>query len=365
MLFDTPTNPDRASNGRKPRAVLLRKFALLLGTCALLLGVTEVVLRMAGYGQYPGRYYETEVGYRFLPNQTHRVDTAESEHDVTYVFNEEGFRGPYFDGPTPAGSTRIACVGDSFTFGWGVAEEETFPAQLASRLAALGRAVEVNNFGVPGYNLWNSCNAYLKYGRPTNPDVVVIAFYLNDVSPRDPGPRNTDSSLMKLLGKSALMEAFHMHLRRHFSYFSMDETEELLAERQVFLENQAAIQIDPYSELAAPFWSGAMEDLGNLVEAAREDADRVLVVAFPSLDQLNRIGSSKEEEFDAACRQWLGPQRRVAEECARLGVPLVDLFEAFYAAEGEPFGSIDAGHPSRLGYSIAADGIATALEALR
>lgn len=48
-----------------------------------------------------------------------------------------------------AGAMRIACIGDSVTFGWGVADEESWPARLAAELAGRGRRVEVLNAGVP------------------------------------------------------------------------------------------------------------------------------------------------------------------------------------------------------------------------
>ncbi|MBI4570037.1 MAG: hypothetical protein HY719_16715 [Planctomycetes bacterium] len=58
--------------------------------------------------------------------------------------------------PTPAereapGATRVLCVGDSYTYGFGVTGEQAYPRRLEGRLsqALPGRAVRVYNLGVP------------------------------------------------------------------------------------------------------------------------------------------------------------------------------------------------------------------------
>lgn len=56
--------------------------------------------------------------------------------------NSRGLRGPEVD--PHKGAARIVALGDSVTFGWGVSEQESYPAQLSHRLA-----VDVVNTGVP------------------------------------------------------------------------------------------------------------------------------------------------------------------------------------------------------------------------
>src|SRR5437867_4072371 len=67
--------------------------------------------------------------------------------------NELGLRGPSVP-PRPApGIHRILALGDSATFGEGLAAEEAFPALLEGELAArTGERYEVLNAGVEGYN---------------------------------------------------------------------------------------------------------------------------------------------------------------------------------------------------------------------
>lgn len=97
-----------------------------------------------------------------------------------YEINKAGFRGPVFPREKNAGVFRIACIGDSHSFGLGVYNEHRiYPALLQKRLAK-SRAVEVLNFGVPGYNTWQEFvqlqNIVLKY----HPDCVILGFVFND-----------------------------------------------------------------------------------------------------------------------------------------------------------------------------------------
>lgn len=88
------------------------------------------------------------------------------------------------------GPIRLACIGDSITFGYGIKNHETnsYPAQLGDML---GDRWDVRNFGVSGATLlkngdrpyWNQ-DAYKK-ALEFNPDVVVIMLGTNDTKPRN------------------------------------------------------------------------------------------------------------------------------------------------------------------------------------
>jgi lysophospholipase L1-like esterase len=56
-------------------------------------------------------------------------------------------------GPADPARMRLVAIGDSVTFGWGVAGDEAWPARLAAELTRRGHAVEVINAGVPAQRL--------------------------------------------------------------------------------------------------------------------------------------------------------------------------------------------------------------------
>jgi acyl-CoA thioesterase-1 len=89
-----------------------------------------------------------------------------------------------------ASGARIACVGDSITFGHGLADRSTqsYPAVLAARL---GASHTVQNFGVSGTTLlkngdhpyWDEAN--YSASSSFDPDVVVIMLGTNDAKPQN------------------------------------------------------------------------------------------------------------------------------------------------------------------------------------
>ena len=86
--------------------------------------------------------------------------------------------------PAEAGARRIAVVGDSVTFGTGVADGETFCDELERALDAAarerGQRVEVLNFGVSGYSIDDYVRTIDAKVVPLAPELVLVAYSLND-----------------------------------------------------------------------------------------------------------------------------------------------------------------------------------------
>ena len=102
---------------------------------------------------------------------------------VPFTTNELGFRdGPIQ--PKVPGVFRIVCLGDSVTFGTGVANEQTFPNVLEAFLkqsASPGVTVDVVNAGISAYNVRNIRALLETYFQYLQPDVVVYSFVENDL----------------------------------------------------------------------------------------------------------------------------------------------------------------------------------------
>ncbi|MBM3990764.1 MAG: SGNH/GDSL hydrolase family protein [Planctomycetes bacterium] len=122
-------------------------------------------------GSVPGLAYELAAS----------LDTTiEGTHIVT---NSLGLRCEEpLERATP-GLVRIALLGDSMAFGYGVQQGEDFPARMEQALqAALGaeHTVEVLNFAVSGYSIADELVMLRERALPLHPDVVVLAYCLND-----------------------------------------------------------------------------------------------------------------------------------------------------------------------------------------
>ena len=103
---------------------------------------------------------------------------------VPLATNSLGFRGREWSPVKAASALRIALLGDSHAFGYGVAFAETCGELLAQRLAArLGRPVEVLDFGVVGYNTAQELAVLEAKALPLQPDLVLVLTCNNDADP--------------------------------------------------------------------------------------------------------------------------------------------------------------------------------------
>jgi len=97
------------------------------------------------------------------------------------ALNGDGFRSAPFPAGKRPGVLRIACIGDSWTFGMNVDQEQTYPARLDALLSAQRPAgVEVMNFGILGYSSFQGLELLRTRVLDLQPDVVVIGFGMND-----------------------------------------------------------------------------------------------------------------------------------------------------------------------------------------
>jgi hypothetical protein len=159
---------------------LLASVGVLAATVALVLVGFELGLRAFWDGFYlkgDRTYVEPNAtrGWSNKPSTTAVYGEAEFHFDVNH--NALGFRGPELAPSRSPGKLRVLVLGDSFTYGIGVADEETFSA----RLEALDPRFEVLNTGVNGYGTAQELLLLRDQGLALRPDVVVLVFFWNDV----------------------------------------------------------------------------------------------------------------------------------------------------------------------------------------
>ena len=118
--------------------------------------------------------FDAELGWRLTPRWlgSHR----HHDFEVSYAINRYGFRGEF---PEPRTGKRYALIGDSFTFGIGVEDNQTFVHLLNS---AEQRSDTFLNFSVPGTSTDQQYLLIKRRLAAFAPDVIVLMVYLaNDL----------------------------------------------------------------------------------------------------------------------------------------------------------------------------------------
>lgn len=101
--------------------------------------------------------------------------------------NRFGFREREFVTPKPAGVFRVMVLGDSFTWGIGLATHERYTdiAEDVLEEIAPEAGFEVLNFGIPGLATWQERDLLVRWAPSVDPDLIVVGFSANDIQPVD------------------------------------------------------------------------------------------------------------------------------------------------------------------------------------
>lgn len=178
-----------------------------LGCFVLELGLTALSLAgEAGDGR-PPRWITNLAcpdAWRMRPVQVPGSATAFYWQGQLHVQNAEGYRttGEYTLAPE---AFRIAALGDSFTYGYGVAREEAYPAVLEIRLGVHGK-VRVYNLGVPTFNSPDVLEVARREVLRLRPHLVTYGICMNDFLPSR--SRHVDDLRWQVAAPSFLVAPF-------------------------------------------------------------------------------------------------------------------------------------------------------------
>ncbi|MCL4216617.1 MAG: SGNH/GDSL hydrolase family protein [Candidatus Hydrogenedentes bacterium] len=149
------------------------------------------------------------------------TETQDGKTQFTVHHSEQGWRNAPI-GPKQAGEYRILMLGDSFTWGYGVDDDETIPAALQRCLdeTQMDRPLTVINAGVLGYGPWQVRLLLEEEGLALQPDLVILQTFTNN---------DFDDSLLQK-GKyfrayhEAKVERQHAFMRRRLWHVALQRT---------------------------------------------------------------------------------------------------------------------------------------------
>lgn len=164
------------------KSIIIKLSLLILGVF-LALTTLEISARLFGPKTIlPEKCFRSDeiLNHFHSSNKTCKFRTA--FWNVTYKINSLGLRDKEYYPKKPDNTYRILILGDSFTEGWGVEQEQSYPKQLEQMLKekVTGKKVEVINAGVASYSPVLEYLYLKEKGLQLNPDLVILAFDMTD-----------------------------------------------------------------------------------------------------------------------------------------------------------------------------------------
>lgn len=178
-----PLNRNSASAGRDVSAVDTASWRVYAATlvASLIVAVVfaELIVRflVPQASMYPRTDYSPEYGS--LPYaDTTIVHERPGHWRFEYSINEYRYRGAAIPVADAYATKNVVVLGDSYSFGIGVADGEEYPSVLAARL---GAGYAVANLGVGGWGLAQEIRRFYDLGNSYQPVAVVLQFCSNDI----------------------------------------------------------------------------------------------------------------------------------------------------------------------------------------
>lgn len=367
--------------------LLLAGASLVLGALALE-GLARVVVwnwtREPDVVRHPFAQFDAELGWSKPPGA--RGILRRPEYRVPLAINSLGLRGPEIPLDKPADTLRVLLVGDSFTEGYTVPEEQTLRSRLEVDLGRVrSRPVQVVNGGTAGWGTDQEVLFYEKTGRRFAPDLVVLLFYYNDLY-RDGDLRiqpwfDLDEAGALVLRNSPVPAHREFYRAEPFSVKPykgsialallqprLDSHPRIAAalSRVGLAEPPSGVQEIP--EELHPFgrqrprqvrahWDRLRALLSRLRAGVEQDGARFAVFYVPARFEIDDMAWSLTRDLYGLNAQW--DRNRVADEFGRiateLGIPIVDPRAAFRSREaaGEPTYFPQDGHWTAVGNEVA------------
>ena len=246
-----------------------------------------------------------------------------------------------YEGEIPAGTKRLAIVGDSFAFGHGIKNiKDRFGDLLEAQLNKETKdRWEVYNLGEPGADTGWEVERLEKLGREQNfrADVVLLVYCLNDIERLVPSTHEIVGSIINDPPKNFLCLNFYLpnFLYYRLNHFQRPEVRGFFG----WLK-------DGYQ---GEIWEKQKERLAAIKKWCGERNAKLVVVVFPFM-----VPSA----LQAGDYAFEGVHRILSDQFAALKVPAIDLLPVYRKVNGRDLvvGAFDA-HPDEDANAIAADEI--------
>ena len=355
--------------------ILFHILAFALGIIVTL-AVCEIVVRI--FNLAPGVNRVATDIHRLSHNPDLKYELVPYTYHNYEGINNCGRRDFHYSKEKKKNTFRIAVMGDSVTYGWGTNVWKAHPNVTEYYLNRFQKKpsiqFEVWNFGVRGYGTDEEVAAFKKDALPTDPDLALIAYNLND-----PDPYSVD--LAWALSKIEWKDEQYLHevrksrsntLRsmlydrsrffRFLRYRALSKIQQRERKKAVNRQGQNLVDLEEkynykakkeryFHELTEAFWPAVADALEEFSRVADQNKIKKALAVFPGLDDLI------DYHYGAI-------HQKVADECKKEEIIFFDLLPDYKNAATQwpkRILKIDFNHPNTFGQRIAGWSIAVNL----
>ncbi len=262
----------------------------------------------------------------------HRPNASAELMGVEVALNALGHRNAELGNPKNRNERRIYVLGSSITLGWGVPVKEGFVSRVERRLNAEkgsrnGLQYRAINAGIGNYNTFYQVELFKQQVDVTDPDIVVLQYYINDA---EPNPQGEDYSILRY----SLLTAFiYQHVKA-----LMAVSTKSLAEHYQELYAEGAVD-----------WERAKASIRELKVVTEARGIRLVALLVPELHNLSEDGP------------FPPLYRKIGDAFAEMGIYTINPLPRFQAAYGnDPSRSWVAKndpHPNSSAHKLLADAL--------
>ncbi len=306
------------------RAILFKIIAVLLGFLAAFAGAEIAVRLLRPQEVGPVRFaFDPNLGEIPVPGQS-GVRHFPGVFTFAYSNNSLGWRGSREYPERKTSHYRILLLGDSFVYGLGVNDDQTFAARVEKNLTAQNLSVEVMNAGCPGKGTDYELKLFESVGAKFRPDLTVLCFFCNDFEDNERGEyynigKQGELAAKPMTGKQGVIKTLLFHLPGYNWLISWSQAANLVKQAGVELLVSGAKHTNPdltkglvvsYNKTASGYATETNKKLTKIyvdrLNAAVQQAGGSLMICYiPASQEVSQYRQTRGISPDEAAMQGI------------------------------------------------------------
>lgn len=356
----------------------MKKNLFLLGaSVALTLLICEALIRIIGFERMTitpltgFHEYDKELGWKLIPNYEGRF--VHRDFDIEVKTNSDGFRDREYQREKTPDTVRIVSLGDSFTWGWGVENNEIY-MEVAENILD---GVEILNMGQNGYSTGQELLLLKRAVKAYSPDFVTLGFFINDLDENVAGrgkplfdvvdgeikiTEPPESQTLELRVKSILVENSYLFVLINYGYERISrwlKQSPASNEHQALSSRYSIYMTEPNEEVEKE-WN-VFENITH--EMIDEIDGNLIIIYIPNRSEveLDKNAASKNNGSEESYAR-----NRISQFALENDIRFVDLTETFRDKYklGEAIYFEHDGHMTRMGHQRAGEVLAEELRSI-